>query len=137
MPSPGEVLCDDNFQFTDGPTGKKLLVFLNNARTGEPCLACKTTSQSRRYQNAVVGCNPDKKVFYVPKSTNGGFIEDTYIQLDEIFSYSAAELLTGYWQKRIRPICNLPDLTLRQLKNCLKTVKRDISERDYEMIFRK
>jgi len=137
MPALGDVLCDDNFQFSDGRTGKKLFVVLNNAKPGEPCLVVKTTSQSQRYTNTKIGCNPDKKVFYVPGSPTGSFLQDTFIQLDEIFPYSPDELLQGYWQKRIRPISKLPDLTFRQLKNCLKTVKRDISERDYEMIFRK
>lgn len=136
MPEPGEVLCDDQFQFSDGTKGKKLFIVLNNAGVGEPCLVVKTTSQVRRYTNTQVGCNPQKKVFYVITSA-GVFTQNTFIQLDEIFPYHPDELLTGYWQKRIKQVSKLPDLILRQLKNCLKKLKQDIPEKYYRMIFAK
>jgi len=133
MPTPGDVLCDDQFQFSDGKTGKKLFVVLNNAKSHEPCLVVKTTSQSQRYPDVKIGCNSNKKVFYCPQGT---FLEDTYIQLEEIFPYLTDELLKGYWEKRIRQITKLQDLTFRQLKNCLKTLKDDIPIKYYKMIFR-
>lgn len=133
MPVPGVVLADDAFKFSDSTTGKKLCIVLNDAKVNEPCLVVKTTSQSTRYKTAVTGCNPTLKVFFVPASQQV-FEKDTYVQLDEIFAYGCDELLTGYWAKRIREICRLPDLTFRQLRNCLKRFKEDIPEKYYSLL---
>lgn len=133
MPFPGDVLVDDEFKFSDGQTGKKLFVVLNEAQATEPCLIVKTTSNVHRYKTAVAGCNFKLKVFFVPASQNI-FDKDTYIQLDEIIPYACDNLLTGYWAKRIRKICKLPDLTFRQLRNCVKKFKQDIPEKYYALI---
>lgn len=136
MPRAGDVLHDAQFKFRDGATGSKLCVVLNDPQGPEPCLVVKTTSQAKRYQGLAPGCHPHKKVFLLAQSANV-FPRDTYIQLEEIFEYDSATVLAGYWAQRIRQINKLPDLSLRQLKNCLKKLRSDISDKHYEMIFRK
>lgn len=136
MPSQGEVLCHEKFQFSDGTFGKKLLVVLNNPRPRDPCIVVKTTSQSRRYPNVKNGCNPDKQVFYVPDTGKEVIRGDTYIQLEETFELSVVELAASVLKKEVSSIGKLSDLTVAQIKNCLKKVRRDIPERHYKMIFK-
>ena len=42
---PGTILCDDEFTFSDGSTGKKLLIVLNDGSDGV-YIVVKTTSKS-------------------------------------------------------------------------------------------
>jgi hypothetical protein len=80
MPQPGDIICYKDFQFEDGTKREKLFVVLNAADGDTPCLVLKTTSQEKRYYNSQQGCNPDKKVFFVPTSWQACFSKDTYIQ---------------------------------------------------------
>lgn len=136
MPVQGEVLCHEKFQFKDGPTGKKLVVVLNNPAPRDPCIVVKTTSQSRRYQGVKPGCNPSRRVFFLPDTGKDGIKGDTYIQLDELFELSVPAMVASALKKEFYPIAKLQDLTFRQIKNCLKTVRLDISERHYKLIFK-
>jgi len=137
MPGSGDILCDDKFKFTDGSIGKKLFVVLNDAEPPDPWLVVKTTSQSKRYQNVKAGCNVDRRVFYITTSTHQVFKLDTYIQLDEIFEYTATQFISRTWKKEITPIGPLSPTTFSQLKNCLKKLREDISDKHYNLIFKK
>lgn len=137
MPGSGDILCDDKFKFTDGTMGKKLFVVINDAEPPEPWLVVKTTSQSKRYQNVKAGCNADRRVFYITTSTHQVFKLDTYIQLDEIFEYTATQFISGTWKKEITSIGQLSPTTFSQLKNCLKKLREDISDKHSNLIFKK
>ncbi len=136
MPSQGEILLHEKFQFSDGSIGKKLLVVLNNPKTRDPCLVVKTTSQSQRYKKVKVGCNPEKDVFYLPDSGKEIIKGDTYIQLEEVFELSVVDLTASVLKKELSSIGKLTALTLAQLNNCLKKVRKNISEKHYKMIFK-
>lgn len=99
MPGPGDILCFRDFEFEDGSKKDKLFVVLNATDVGTPCLVLKTTSQSKRYQGVNQGCNPNKKVFFVPISWESCFKLDTYIQLPQLFEFSTPELIKGGVQK--------------------------------------
>jgi len=137
MPGSGDILCDDKFKFTDGSMGKKLFVVLNDAEPPAPWLVVKTTSQSKRYQNVKAGCNADRRVFYITASSHQVFKLDTYIQLDEIFEYTATQFINGTWNKDITSIGRLSAETFSQLKNCLKKLRDDISAKHYNLIIKK
>ena len=137
MPGAGDILCDDRFRFSDGTIGKKLFVVLNDADPPDPWLVVKTTSKSKRFANVKAGCNASKRVFYIPGSVQEAFKLDTYIQLDEIFEYTATQFISGSWKKEITSIGQLSAMTFSQLKNCLKKLRDDISEKHYRLIFKK
>lgn len=136
MPQPGEVLCYKDFEFDDGTKKDKLFLVVNSSEIESSCLVLKTTSQSKRYQNVSKGCNPAKRVFFVPTSWESCFREDTYIQLPQIFEFPYSDLIKGGFERRIFVINSLSQNCFAQLKNCLKKFRKDISDRHWQMIFR-
>ncbi len=136
MPGPGDIIFINDFEFDDGSKRDKLFVVLNVTNGGTPCLVLKTTSQSKRYPDVTQGCNPNKKVFFVPISWESCFKVDTYIPMPQIFEFSAPDLIKGALKKQIAVINSLSQNCFAQLKNCLKKFKEDISERHWHIIFK-
>ena len=136
MPAQGDVLCHEKFRFTDGTFGKKLLVVLNSPAPRDPCVVVKTTSQSRRYRGVKPGCNPDKRVFYLPATGKEIIRGDTYIQLEETFELSVQDMTASALKKELSSLGKLSDLTLNQIKNCVKKLRLDIPERHYKLFFK-
>lgn len=134
MPDQGDIICVNDFEFEDGSKRDKLFVVLNVVDGKTPCLVLKTTSQSARYPGVTQGCNAGKKAFFVPSSWEPCFKVDTYIQMPQIFEFSAPELIKGGLNKQIIVINSLSLNCLAQLKNCLKKFKEDISEHHWQII---
>jgi len=135
-PQPGQVFLYRDFPFEDGPAADKLFVILYVADINSPCLFVKTTSQSTRYAGVEEGCNPQKRVFFVPLDWREGFPLDTYIQLPQIFEKSAAEIFAGTLSKRIFLKNALSADCFARLKSCLKQFRKDISQEHWQLIFR-
>jgi hypothetical protein len=122
---------------------KKLFVVLNDPeKTETPYLVLKTTSQPHRYQNVHKGCNHDKKVFFLEAGASDLFDgemlrEPTYIQLPGITEFSIATLLQDKIKDRVKILekVKLSSLCIAQLKNCLKHFKKDISPKNYALVF--
>ena len=137
MPQPGEILQYRDYEFEDGSKADKLFVVLNVAENiNLPCLVLKTTSQPKRYEGVKQGCNPQKRVFFVPAGWQSCFELDTYIQLPQILEISTEELLRGVFSKNIRIANSLSADCFAQLKNCLKRFKEDISPYHWNLIFK-
>jgi len=136
MPYPGQILCYKDFEFEDHSRRDKLFVVLNDTRRDSVCLALKTTSQSKRYVGAGKGCNPEKRVFFVPTDWEQCFRLDTYIQLPQIFEITADELLAGEVSGRIYVRSSLSVGCFKLLKDCLKRFREDISPYHQRLIFR-
>jgi len=136
VPRAGQILYHKNFIFIDGNTGTKLVVVLNTGDNSEISLILKTTSQSKRYEGVGKGCNPQKRVFFVPAGWQRCFKLDTYIQLSQILEISTEKLLKGVFSKNIRMIDSLSADCFAQLKNCLKQFKDDISTQHWKLIFK-
>jgi len=136
MPQPGQILCYKDYEFDDHSKRDKLFVVLNDTDRDSVCLVLKTTSQSKRYKGVGKGCNPQRKVFFVPTDWEQCFKLDTYIQLPEIIQIATDELLVGDISGRIYVSSSLSVEGFRLLKNCLKQFKRDISQRNRELIFK-
>lgn len=136
MSQPGRILHYSAYEFEDGYSKNKFFVVLNVADINRPCLLLKTTSQSKRYEGAKKGCNPQKKVFFVPVDWGKCFELDTYIQLPQIFEISTEELLKGSFSNRIKVVGSLSTDCLAQLKNCLKHFTKDISQQHWDLIFK-
>jgi hypothetical protein len=62
---PGTILFDQNFKFSDGTTGEKLFVVLNDGACGE-YICVKTTSNST-YKGTKFGCQSNDKPPWMPK----------------------------------------------------------------------
>jgi len=137
MPQPGQILCYKDFEFPDDQSKRdKLFVVLNDTDRDSVCLVLKTTSKSRRYEGVGKGCNAQKKVFFVPTDWEQRFTLDTYIQLPEIIQIATDELLVGDISGRIYVSSSLSIECFRLLKNCLKQFKEDISQQNWELIFK-
>jgi len=136
MPQPGQILWYKDFPFEDHTKKDKLFVALNDADTDSLCLVLKTTSQSKHYKGVKKGCNPQKKVFFVPTGWEQCFKVDTYIQLPQIFEISTEELLAGDISGKIRITSSLTIERFNLLKNCLKQFKEDISPYHWNLIFK-
>ena len=136
MPQPGEILFHTDYVFEDGSKADKLFVVLNAADINVPCLILKTTSQSERYEGVRQGCNPQKRVFFVPTDWGKCFKLVTYIQLPQILEISTEELLKGVFSKNISVVNSLSADCLAQLKNCLKQFKEDVSPHHWKLIFK-
>lgn len=134
----GDILFHPEFTFHDGRKGSKLLVILNNPdlSKSEPYLLIRTTSRLKGKQ-MVPGCIAAWRVFYIPP-TEGEFLKDpTLLQLDDIYEMGAAQAVKNGVEKNLRKVGRLSDLTFAQLKNCIKQIKEDISEKHYRLIFKK
>jgi hypothetical protein len=136
MPQPGQILCYKDYEFDDHSKRDKLFVVLNDTDRNSVCLVLKTTSQSKRYKGVGKGCNPQRKVFFVPTDWEQCFKLDTYIQLPQIIQITTDELLVGDISGRIYVSSSLSVGGFRLLKNCLKQFKQDISQRNWELIFK-
>jgi hypothetical protein len=136
MPQPGQILCYKDYEFDDHSKRDKLFVVLNDTDRNSVCLVLKTTSQSKRYKGVGKGCNPQRKVFFVPTDWEQCFKLDTYIQLPEIIPIATDELLVGDISGRIYVSSSLSVECFRLLKNCLKQFKQDISRPNWDLIFK-
>ncbi|MCW7467791.1 hypothetical protein [Leptospira levettii] len=99
-------------------------------------LVLKTTSKNKRYNGVSQFCNPDKLVFFIPKSLQAGFKEDTYIQLNEIKKYTPKDLLRGSFNRTITEVSAINENIFNALLNCLRKIKDDIEEDYYELLFK-
>ena len=124
-----------DYEFSDGEKRDKFFVVLNSADIGSPCLVLKTTSQSKRYEGVRQGCNPEKRVFFVPTEWKQCFERNTYVKLPEIFEIATLELLKGALSKQIRLMDPLSADCFTKLKDCLKKFKTDISLQHWDLIF--
>jgi hypothetical protein len=132
----GDGVFIEKFRFSDGNTGRKLVVLLTDGNLNEPYLVVKTTSQSARYPNAKEGCNERQRVFLVRPSTPG-FDADTYIQLHEIYEIPALDLVKGHLDHTIQRLFSLPSQRFNELRNCLRRLRDDISGVHFRRIFGK
>jgi hypothetical protein len=86
------LLVYDNFRFSDGTTGKKILVILNDGSVGY-YIVVKTTSQNT-HKSSNEGCQTQDRYpnFFLPQNSCC-LKKETWIGLDEFFELTTAELL--------------------------------------------
>lgn len=114
---PGTILFDDEFKFTDSSVGKKILIILNDGNPGFYIIV-KTTSKSA-YKSAEYGCQLSNRYpnFFLPKGSCC-LNEDTWIQLDQYFEFTAHELVSRHFTGQIKRIGILPKEIIYQLLDC-------------------
>ena len=131
--TPGSVVFHTKFPFRDSETpGKKLAVILNDGSGGR-YIAVKTTSQGRMY-TWDVGCQPPPSNFpcyFVPGNASL-FPKDTWIQLNDFFSFDVSKFRDGQRRGIILPKLQIPNRFLLPLIKC--TLKSDDLTRADEKI---
>lgn len=82
------ILFDEEFQFSDGETGEKLLICLNDGSCGFYIIV-KVTSQST-YKGTRFGCQNNDRYpnFFLPEGSCY-FKEATWVGLDEYFEFDS------------------------------------------------
>jgi len=132
----GAVYYHSQFKFHDGQIGQKILVVLNEPINDEPILIVKTTSNLRG-NKYIIGCNPNKGVFFLPAHQVSFFELDTVIQLLDIYEATPQEFLQAHLQeKTLTQLGQLSTLCLSQIMNCIKKLKEDIRQDDFVLITR-
>jgi hypothetical protein len=134
MPKSGDVLFYKDFEFEDRSKSNKLFIVLCS---DSYCLVLKTTSDNLGfYQGVKQGCNPQRKVFFIPKEEKEGFPLDTYVQFPHLIEISIPELLRGGISRKIEIMSQpISSKCLRMILDCLKYFKDDISPEHWEQIF--
>lgn len=136
MPNPGDVFVYKKYEFEDGSQRDKLFIVLNTSDLEKPCVVLKTTSNGNRYQGCIKGCNNNLKCFFAPSSWQTCFSVDTYIQLPQIFEFSAITLLSSGLARRIEFMQPLTGDCFSKLKSCLAGFKDDISQLHWNLIYK-
>jgi hypothetical protein len=125
--------CVD-FQFTDGATGDKYLVQLNEPDEDEPYIFCKTTSQSKN-KRSEPPCQPDRSL-YALKARHDFFPLDTWLQLYELYRLPGDQVLQYTMSHRVQERGQLRLETIGAVVNCIRRCE-DVSEADRALICRK
>jgi hypothetical protein len=135
MPKSGDILFYKDFEFEDGSKHNKLFIVIC---AGSSCLVLKTTSNNKRYQGVKEGCNPDKRVFFIPLENKEFFDDNTYIQFPQLFEFNESDLSKGTISRQIKIFESvLSNVYLQRIIDCLKHFKDDISTEHWEIIFSK
>ena len=129
---PGTLLCDDRFQYLDGPEGRKILVILGCCDE-DYCVVVKTTSRGHRYSKNS-GCqlgDPSQNYFLELGSCD--LEDDTWVQFGEFHPIQKSELRQKLQNKTMRQIGKLlKPLATNVLQCALQT--RDISKKHLSIL---
>ena len=90
--TPGTVLCDREFQFKDGDTGKKLLVVLGGGLPNHYVIILTTSKQKTKGRQE--GCQPKDRLhnYFLPEGScclSG----DSWLLLNSVYNFEAEKLL--------------------------------------------
>ena len=124
--TPGSILHDKNFRFSDGEIGNKLLIVLNDGKTA-PYIIIKTTSKQKS-KGRDEGCQLNDKPpnFFLPKDSCS-FEKDTWAELNEFFEFDFNTIFRKKLAKTLEHLDTLPTNTLKDLLSCAENCD-DITE---------
>ncbi len=131
----GEIFFCPEFTFKDGKVGKKCLVLLNNPTNKDHYIFCLSTSQQKD-KILKEHCQEDWKMFFL-RAGEDFFIKNTWLKFDKLYSFTLEEVLKSHTDKGLECVAKLQDLTMKQIKNCIKKCKEDIKKSYFEYIFSK
>ncbi len=115
--TPGSVLFDSQFRFSDGTLGQKILVLLNDGTAGV-YVVIKTTSKDKHKRRGF-GCQTQDRYpnFYLPagKCCLRG---ESWLMLDQFFEFHRQDLLAKRFAGQMNALGVLPDAILKDLLDC-------------------
>jgi hypothetical protein len=114
---PGTVLFFKDFRFKDGSSKDKLVIILNNPQGDDPFLLCPTTSQQYT-RKRVLGCYSSDNYFFID-SNQDNFKKDTWVVFHNIYSYSAAAILSSSFAGQISQLFEIEPSLWSVIKNCI------------------
>lgn len=129
----GDIFYCPKFEFKNGEIGKKLLILLNNPtpENKQPYSICKTTSQPKN-KSYKPYCQEEDNLFLL-RAQADFFQTDTWLQLYELYLFTQEEFINLKFKNDLKPMGSLKDVTMRQIRNCIKKCK-DISRYNKELI---
>lgn len=115
--TPGSILHDKNFRFSDGEIGSKLLIVLNDGKTA-PYIIIKTTSKQKS-KGRDEGCQLNDKPpnFFLPKNSSS-FEKDTWAELNEFFEFDFNAIFKKKLAKTLEHLDTLPTHIIKDLLRC-------------------
>ncbi len=116
----GTILFHPSFEFTNGETGRKYLIILNNSdiKKSEPFLFCKTTSQSQS-KSQTPGCHAEKNLYCIDAQFDF-FPKKTWVQFFEIFEAIYDEFIKQHFELQLEVKGELKPQTINAITNCIK-----------------
>lgn len=132
--NPGTIIFDNEFIFSDGSKGKKILVVLNDGCEGYYIIV-KTTSKGA-FKGINYGCQSNDRYpnFFLPAGSCC-LKENTWIQLDQFFEFTSHLLLSKHFSGQMNRVGLLEKSILKALLECT-VICEDISG-SQEKIIRK
>ncbi|MEA1947008.1 MAG: hypothetical protein U9N83_06860 [Thermodesulfobacteriota bacterium] len=130
----GTILFHSKFRFHNGEIGEKFLVILNNQKSRDPFLVAKTTAQDNN-KSRNPGCILKENLFFIEVSKTW-FKLDTWVQLFEVYPFTASEVLKARFDGDLEIRGELPEQKANEIKNCVKRLI-DFPVRYKEMIVKK
>lgn len=130
--TPGTILFDKDFKFSDGATARKLLVVLNDAACAYYVIV-KLTSQ-RHDKGATLGCQPRDRFqnFYLPQGTCV-LSKNSWVMLDEFYETDPNKLFQLKLKGQLEVIGGLDEATTKALLVCA-IESLDISDRHAQVL---
>ncbi len=131
----GDIYFCPKFPFRDGEIGRKYLVLLNSPVNNDPYIFCRTTSQQKN-KSLKEYCQEDRLLFLLLAGKDF-FPKNTWLQFYELYGFTVQEVHNLHLKNDLEYKDKLQDLTVRQIKNCIKKCKDDIKIRHLKYIFKK
>lgn len=116
--TPGTILHDQQFPFSDGTKGNKLVILLTSLADSYFYIGAKTTSKDK-HKGKNTGCQ-HKDIypnFFIPKGTSS-FPINTWVSLDEFYEFKHTELIQRHFSGEIKTIGTLDNNLTIKLLNC-------------------
>jgi hypothetical protein len=130
--TPGTVLCDREFQFKDGDTGKKLLVVLGGGLPNHYVIILTTSKQKTKGRQE--GCQPKDRLhnYFLPEGScclSG----DSWLLLNSVYNFEAEKLLARSLSGFISHIGCIDRSTMLDILYCA-SLSMDITESQERII---
>lgn len=116
----GAIYYHPSFKFTNGETGKKLIILLNTPAKKEPYIFVKTTSQQKD-KPLSPGCIKKRSLYFIPAGKSF-FQENTWIELYERYVMMPEDVDKN---KDMKVIGSLDSKTVDKIINCLFAAQDD------------
>ncbi len=82
------------------------------------------------------GCIAAWRVFYILPTEGEYFSKPTLLQLDHIYEFDVVSVVRNGIEQSLKHVGDLRTETFGQLRNCVKQIREDISEKHYKLIFK-